>query len=48
MLENYSDLNLWNDLFAWLGRPNCKATRVLHSNADKGFNVDEQKAVNCK
>jgi hypothetical protein len=48
MLEDYEDLHRWNELFAWLGKPNCKANKVLHSNKDKSYEVDNRKAVICE
>jgi hypothetical protein len=47
MLEDYQNKTLWNDLFAWLGKPNCKANKVLHSNKDKSYEVDNRKVVVC-
>jgi hypothetical protein len=46
-LEDYDKVNLWNDLFAWLDRSNCKAKMVLHANANHSLQVDNHPAVHC-
>jgi hypothetical protein len=31
--EDFSQLEVWNDMFAWLGHPECIVNYVLHMNA---------------
>lgn len=48
-LEDFGNLNKWNELFSFLDRDQCKAKSVIHSNNGKsnGYNVDQHKAVEC-
>jgi hypothetical protein len=40
-LETYDNLTVWNQLFQWLDRPDCKATSVLRVN-EGGFTLTKK------